>query len=104
MASTPLPSMATSCGSGDGFFISSVTSPGLAVSVLLSNLSWLGSACSDRTVPALDFGELVGVADGELVGVAFGEPVGVAFAPYPLPPQPVIASAVAESTAAIGRA
>jgi hypothetical protein len=85
----------------DGFFIPIVTLPGLADGALLSNLSWLGSACSDR-VPAFFVAELVGVDCAGLVGVAFGELVGVAFSPPP-PPQPEIASAVAVSTAMIGR-
>jgi hypothetical protein len=66
----------------------------LADSALLSNLSWLWSACSDST-PAVSVAELVGVAFGELVGVAF---------PSPPPPQPEIANAVAVNTATIGRA
>src|SRR4051812_13213106 len=45
--STPLPSTATACATGDGLSIVIVTLPALALSVVLSNLSWpLGSAAS----------------------------------------------------------
>src|SRR4051812_1754381 len=51
--STPLPSTATACATGDGLSIAIVTLPALALSLLLSNLSWpLGSALSFRLVDA----------------------------------------------------
>src|SRR3954470_21541533 len=51
--STPLPSTATACGTGDGLSIVIVTFPALALSDALSNLSWpLSSAASWRLLEA----------------------------------------------------
>src|SRR3954447_21480478 len=51
--STPLPSTATACATGDGLSIVMVTLPAFALSFDLSNLSWpLGSAESLRLLEA----------------------------------------------------
>ena len=42
--STPLPLIDTLCDSDDGFAIVIVTLPALALSLFVSNLSWLASA------------------------------------------------------------
>src|SRR3954453_14733545 len=94
--STPLPSTAIACGTGDGLSIVIVTLPALPSSVVLSNLSWpLSSAASCRFDPpppplALGAGGGAGFWAVVLLVAELLEPVSLLLS---LLPQPATAKA-----------
>src|SRR4051812_49860739 len=100
--STPLPSTATACATGDGLSIVMVTLPAFALSLLLSNLSCpLGSALSFRLLDAppppppdpLVLGGVAGVVEAVL-SLARGElaELGVSSLPQTAPAKAPAAS------------